>query len=120
VLDLGTGCDRPVPPVRARPADQLVIVTTAEWTTQQLLVDTLDQMRHEHTTLVHNKARKNEALTALTGSFGERRLHRFVSVPHDTKLGLMLDSGTFSVGAPGRGTRMGIKRLGLSVCEQLV
>jgi MinD-like ATPase involved in chromosome partitioning or flagellar assembly len=120
VLDLGTGVTGALARFALERADQLVLITTTEWATQQLMLDALNHLRHDQTTLVVNKVRKGDALTSMAGSFPERRLHRLVSVPHDERLALMLDSGTYSLGALHRNTRTAVKRLGLSVREQLV
>lgn len=119
VLDLGTGVTGPLAQFALERADQLVLVTTAEWTTQKLMLDALDHLRHDHTTLVLNKVRKGDSLVGMTGSFREGRLHRLVSIPYDERLAVMLDSGTYSLGALARRTRTAVKRLGLSVREQL-
>lgn len=47
-------------------------------------------------------------------------LQRYVVLPSDEQLRLMLDSGTYSLGALPRGVRLPVKRLALAVSEQLV
>jgi hypothetical protein len=43
-----------------------------------------------------------------------------VAVPYDAQLASMLESRTYSLGALGASTRTAIKRLGVSVADQLV
>jgi hypothetical protein len=49
-----------------------------------------------------------------------RDLRRPVTLPDDRRLATMLDSGTYSLGALDRRTRLSVKQLGLAVAEQLV
>jgi hypothetical protein len=71
---------------------------------------------------VLNKARRQSAedRKAIEQRFREQRLHRSVTIPYDERLQVMLDSGTYSLEALGRGTRVPVKMLGLAVAEQLV
>lgn len=122
VLDLGTGITDPVPQLAIARADQLVVVTTPEWITASSVLGALRHLRHERATLVVNQAggRDARALQAIDARFGEQRLHRRVTVPYDQRLHTMLDSGTYSMLALDRPTRLAIRELGLSVAEQLV
>jgi hypothetical protein len=43
-----------------------------------------------------------------------------VIVPYDDRLRVMLDSATYALDDLPRGTRMSVKRLGLSVAQDLV
>jgi hypothetical protein len=52
--------------------------------------------------------------------FRAEHLHRSVTIPYDDQLATMLDSGTYTLEALGRPTRLAIKSLGLAVAEQLV
>ena len=72
--------------------------------------------------MVLNKARRGSAedRKAIEQRFREQRLHRSVTIPYDERLRVMLDTGTYSLEALGRDTRIAVKELGLSVAEQLV
>ena len=59
-------------------------------------------------------------MQAIEDRFRAEHLHRAVTIPHDEQLATMLDSGTYTLEALGRPTRLAIKRLGLAVAEQLV
>ena len=55
----------------------------------------------------------------------ERRLRaehsqRAVTIPYDEQLAAMIDSGTYSLEALRRPSRVAIKRLGFAVAERLV
>ena len=59
-------------------------------------------------------------LSVVEQRFRDEHLHRCVSIPQDTQLAAMLDSGHYSLDALSRSTRMAIKHLGVAVAEQLV
>lgn len=122
LLDLGTGITDPIARFAVERADQLVVVTTPEWITAANVLGALRHLRHEHATLVLNQARKRSAgeLRAVEQRFREHRLHRRVALPYDERLRTMLDSGTYSLEALDRATRVPIKQLGIAVAEQLV
>jgi MinD-like ATPase involved in chromosome partitioning or flagellar assembly len=122
LLDLGTGVAGPLARFAIERADQVVLVTTPEWITASVVLDALGHLAHERTTVVVNKAhpRGAEEQRAVEECFRQARLHRLVVIPHDPRLALMLDSGTYSLEALDRRTRVPVKRLGLAVAEQLV
>jgi MinD-like ATPase involved in chromosome partitioning or flagellar assembly len=121
LLDLGTGLTAPIARFALSRADQLVLVTTPEWITSQLVLSALDHVEHERTTVLLNKATSRAPADdrLIEQRFRERRLHRSVVLPYDEQLQLMLDSGTFSLGALDRRVRMPAKQLALAVAEQL-
>ncbi|MGH2716591.1 MAG: AAA family ATPase [Thermoleophilaceae bacterium] len=122
LLDLGTGVAGPLARFAIDRADQLVLVTTPDWITASVVLDALEHLEHERTTVVVNRAhpRKAAELRAVEECFRQRRLHRSVTIPYDERLAVMLDSGTYSLEALDRRTRLPVKRLGLAVAEQLV
>jgi MinD-like ATPase involved in chromosome partitioning or flagellar assembly len=121
LLDLGTGVAGPLARFAIERADQVVLVTTAEWITASVVLDALGHLKHEHTTVVVNKAHPRQAaeLRAVEEWFRRERLHRTVTIPYDERLAVMLDTGTYSLEALDRRTRLSVKRLGLAVAEQL-
>jgi MinD-like ATPase involved in chromosome partitioning or flagellar assembly len=121
LLDLGTGVAGPLAQFAIRRADQVVLVTTPEWVTSTAVLAALEHLEHERTTVAANKfyARGPADLRELERRLRERRLHRSIAIPHDDQLAAMLDTGTYELDALTRTTRMAIKRLGLSVAEQL-
>ena len=112
ILDLGTGLTAPVASLALERADQLVLVTTPDLMASQLSLSALDHLERERTTLLVNKAP--------SGMPTPRTLYRSVVLPHDEQLQLMLDTGTYSLGALPRNVRVPVKRLALAVSEQLV
>jgi MinD-like ATPase involved in chromosome partitioning or flagellar assembly len=122
LLDLGTGVAGPLARFAIERADQVVLVTTPEWITASVVLDALEHLQHERTTVVVNKARSRPAaeLRAVEECFRRERLHRSVTIPHDERLAVMLDTGTYVLEALDRGTRVPVKRLGVAVAEQLV
>ena len=122
VLDCGTGMNLPLARLAVERADQVMLVSTAEWATANVVLSALDHTRHDRNTLALNKAHPQLAsnVEALEKRFGSERLHRSVTLPYDAQLATMLDTGTYSLDALDRPTRLAIKRLGLAVAEQLV
>jgi MinD-like ATPase involved in chromosome partitioning or flagellar assembly len=122
LLDLGTGVAGPLARFAIERADQVVVVTTPEWITASVVLDALQHLHHERTTVVVNRSPPRPAaeLRAVEECFRRERLHRSVTIPYDERLAVMLDTGTYSLEALHRRTRVPIKRLGLSVAEQLV
>jgi putative peptide zinc metalloprotease protein len=122
LLDLGTGITDPLAQFAIERADQIVVITTPEWVTANQVLGALDHLAHERATLVLNKARDKggENRAAIEQRFREQRIHRAVTIPYDERLRIMLDSGTYSLNALDRETRMAVKTLGLAVGEQLV
>jgi MinD-like ATPase involved in chromosome partitioning or flagellar assembly len=122
LLDLGTGVAGPLARFAIARADQAVLVTTPEWITASVVLEALDHLRHERTTVVVNKVapRSSVELDALEERFRRERLHRSITIPHDDRLAVMLDGGGYSLEALHRPTRIPVKQLGLAVAEQLV
>jgi MinD-like ATPase involved in chromosome partitioning or flagellar assembly len=121
LLDLGTGVAGPLARFAIERADQLVLVTTPEWVTSGVVLDALSYVHHDHTTVALNKSRLDSAaVEVIEDRFRAEHLHRAVTLPYDEQLATMLDSGTYSLDALGRGTRVAVKRLGLAVADQLV
>jgi MinD-like ATPase involved in chromosome partitioning or flagellar assembly len=121
LLDLGTGVAGPLARFAIDRADQVVLVTTPEWVTSTVVLEALAYVRHDHTTVAINKSRLGSAaVNAIEDRFRAQHLHRAVTIPHDDRLALMLDSGTYALEALGGETRRAVKRLGLAVAEQLV
>jgi MinD superfamily P-loop ATPase len=102
-------------------ADQLVVVTTPDWVTSAVVLESLSHLRHEHTTVAINKAHpRSPAVEVLEERLRAEQLHRAITIPFDQQLATMLDSGTYTLEALGPATRLAIKRLGLAVAEQLL
>jgi MinD-like ATPase involved in chromosome partitioning or flagellar assembly len=121
LLDLGTGVAGPLARFAIERADQLVLVTTPEWVTSGVVLEALSYVHHDHTTVALNKSRlESAAVAVIEDRFRAEHLHRAVTIPYDEQLATMLDSGTYSLDALGRGTRVAVKRLGLAVADQLV
>jgi MinD-like ATPase involved in chromosome partitioning or flagellar assembly len=122
VLDLGTGLTAPLARFALERADQLVLVTTPEWVTAQLVLAALDHVEHERTTVLLNKASAGMPVDhgMLEERFRHERLHRSIVLPYDEQLQVMLDSGTFSLEGLPRRVRLPVKQLAVAVSEQLV
>jgi MinD-like ATPase involved in chromosome partitioning or flagellar assembly len=121
LLDLGTGVAGPLANFAIDRADQVVLVTTPEWVTSSVVLDALAYVRHDHTTVAINKSLLDSSVVqVIEDRFRAEQLHRAVTIPYDEQLAAMLDSGTYSLEALGRRTRVAIKRLGLAVADQLV
>lgn len=109
ILDLGPGLTAPIARLALERADQLVLVTTPDVLASGLKLSALDHLAPERTTVLVNKAP-----AGMTNARGA------VVLPHDEQLGLMLETGTYSLGAlPGR-VRVPVKRLAAAVSAQLV
>ncbi|HYN50111.1 MAG TPA: AAA family ATPase [Thermoleophilaceae bacterium] len=119
LLDLGTGVVGPLARFAIERADQVVLVTTPEWITASVVLDALEHLQHDRTTVVVNKAKPGAKLNGVDERFRRERLHRSVTIPYDERLALMLDSGTYSLEALSRPSRLPVKQLGLAVAEQL-
>jgi MinD-like ATPase involved in chromosome partitioning or flagellar assembly len=120
LLDLGTGVAGPLARFAIERADQVVLVTTPEWVTTTIVLEALTHLQHDRTTVALNKSMLHTAdVPAIEERFRAEYLHRGVAIPHDEQLATMLDTGTYSLEALGRTTRVAIKRLGLAVAEQL-
>jgi len=123
VLDCGTGIVHPIARFALGLADQTVLVSTPEWITASTVMGALDHLGSAgQPTLVLNRAtRENgQERDLIESHFGRRSGGARVAIPQDRQLGLMLDSGTYSLEALERPTRTAIKRLAASVGERLV
>lgn len=121
LLDCGTGVADPLAQFAIGRADQVVLVTTPEWVTSQVVLGALEHLSHERITVVVNKAVSSRGvdLGQIERRFSEQRLHRSRTLPLDQRLQVMLDSGTYDLEDLSRPTRSAVKLLGLTVAEQL-
>ncbi len=120
LLDLGTGVAGPLARFAIERADQVVLVTTPEWVTATIVLEALEHLKHDRTTVAVNKAMRGAANAGVIGErFRAEHLHRAVAIPYDDQLATMLDTGTYALEALARPTRLAIKRLGLAASEQL-
>ncbi len=120
LLDLGTGVAGPLARFAIERADQVVLVTTPEWVTATVVLEALTHLQHDRTTVAINKSTARAAdVSAISDRFRAEHLHRAVAIPYDEQLATMLDTGTYSLDALARPTRLAIKHLGLAACEQL-
>jgi MinD-like ATPase involved in chromosome partitioning or flagellar assembly len=120
LLDLGTGVAGPLACFAIERADQSVVITTPDWVTASTVLRALEHVgSDERVTLVLNQAPR-EGTGALEAELRRRGVEHRVTIPYDARLGTMLDSGTYSLSGLERGTRVPVKRLGLSAAELLV
>jgi MinD-like ATPase involved in chromosome partitioning or flagellar assembly len=120
LLDLGTGLVGPLARFAARCADQLVLVTTPDRVAALASLDALALLRYRERTTVAINAPDPGRARGVEECFVAERPHRIVTLPHDTQLAGMLETGTYTLGALRAQTRTAIKRLGLAVADQLV
>lgn len=121
VLDLGTGVGGPLARFAVERADHVVLVTTPEWVTSSVVLDALEYLPAERTTVAINRSHmRGHGPAVVADRFRAEHMHRCVTVPEDDQLASMLDTGTYSLGALPRSTRMAIKELGLAAAERLV
>jgi MinD-like ATPase involved in chromosome partitioning or flagellar assembly len=121
LLDL-SGVTTPLARFALDRADQAVLVTTPDQLTATLALHALDQLGHERTTVVVNRShpRLVPELRAIEECLARRGARQPVAVPDDRRLATMLHTGTYSLEALDRNTRLAVKRLGLAVAERLV
>jgi MinD-like ATPase involved in chromosome partitioning or flagellar assembly len=121
LLDL-SGVTNPLARFALDRADQVVLVTTPDQLTATLAIHALDQLDHERTMVVVNRSHPRLApeLRAIEECLARRGARRPVTVPDDRRLATMLHTGTYSLEALDRNTRLAVKRLGLAVVERLV
>ena len=120
LLDLGTGVAGPLASFAIERADQAVLVTAAEWVTSTAVLGALSHLQHNRTTVAINQYRgRSSDVGAVEERFRAEHLHHSVTIPYDEQLATMLDSGTYSLEALRRPTRLPLRRLGLAVAEQL-
>jgi MinD-like ATPase involved in chromosome partitioning or flagellar assembly len=125
LFDLGTGLTAPLAQFALSRSDHVLLVTTPEWITSSIVLDALKHLRqsdHDRFSVVTNKfdERRPGELRALEEALRQERLSRRAAVPYDEQLAGMLDSGTYSLAALERPTRMAVKRLALLVTEAFV
>jgi MinD-like ATPase involved in chromosome partitioning or flagellar assembly len=121
LLDLGIGVAGPLTRFAIERADQVVLVTTPEWITSSIVLEALWYLEHERTTVAINKSLlRSDDARAIEERFRAEHLHRSVTIPYDQQLATMLDTGSYTLDALSRPTRVAIKQLGLAVAEQLV
>jgi MinD-like ATPase involved in chromosome partitioning or flagellar assembly len=122
LLDLGSGVTNPLAQLALNRADQLVLVTTPDQLTATLAIHALDQLGCDRTTVVVNRTHPRMApeLWAIEECLVRRNASPPMTIPDDRRLAMMLASGTYSLEALDRPTRLSVKRFGLRVAEQLV
>jgi MinD-like ATPase involved in chromosome partitioning or flagellar assembly len=124
VLDLGPGVAGAVPRLALERADQVVLVTTPDQLTATITIHALDRLDRdrERATVVVNRShpRLLPELRAIEECLERRDVRHPISVPDDGRFARMLQSGTYSLEALDRSTRLAVKRLGLAVAERLV
>jgi MinD-like ATPase involved in chromosome partitioning or flagellar assembly len=120
LLDLGTGLVGPLARFAARCADQLVLVTAPDRVAALASLDALALLRYRERTTVAINAPDPGNVRPVEECFVAERPHRIVTLPHDSQLAGMLETGTYTLGALRSETRTAIKRLGLAVADQLV
>jgi MinD-like ATPase involved in chromosome partitioning or flagellar assembly len=122
LLDLGPGITRLLSRLALARADQLVLVTTPDRLTAKVVLQALGDLPTDRTTVLINKAHPYPAgeVRVVEECFRSQAPHRSVTIPWDRRLATMLDTGTYSLEALDARTRLPVKRLGLSVAEQLV
>lgn len=121
LLDLGTGVGGPLARFAVGRADQTVLVTTPEWVTNSVVIEALEHLPNEQTTVAINKSiQRGSGSQTIEARFRSEHLHRCVTLPYDDQLASMLDTATYGLGALERRTRVSIKRLGLAAAERLV
>ena len=103
-------------------ADQLVLVSNPQWIAARSVLDAIPSLPHERATLVLNKARppRDAGQSAIVRRLGDETPDAALLIPYDRRLAAMLDSGTYTLEALARPTRVAVKRLGLAVAEQFV
>jgi MinD-like ATPase involved in chromosome partitioning or flagellar assembly len=121
ILDL-SGVTNPLAGFALERADQVVLVTTPDQLTATLAIHALDQLDRERTTVVVNRSHPRLAseLRAIEECLARRGARRPVAVPDDRRLATMLNTGTYSLEALDKNTRLAVKRLGLAVAERLI
>ena len=122
LLDLGSGVTSSIAQFAIERADQMVLVTTPDQLTATLAIHALDQLDYERTTVLVNRTHRRLApeLRAIEECLARRDAADPVTLPDDCRLAMMLASGTYSLAALDRRTRLPVKRLGLAVAERLV
>lgn len=125
LLDLGTGITGPIAQFAIGRADQTVVVTTPEWVTATTVLGALRHLEGEQASkliVVLNQAPRSGSgdREVIEEEFRRQRIGRLVTIPYDQRLRTMLDSGTYSVDALDRATRMPVKEFGAVVGSEMV
>jgi MinD-like ATPase involved in chromosome partitioning or flagellar assembly len=122
VLDLRSGVTGAHARLAIDRADHVLLVTTPEQLTATLAIHALEQLNAERTTVVVNRTHPRRApeLRAIEECLDRRGFDKPVTLPDDRRLATMLDTGTYSLEALDRRTRLPVKRLGLAVADRLV
>ncbi len=125
LLDLGTGITGPIAQFAIARADQTVVVSTPEWVTATTVLGALRHLEGEQASkliVVLNQAPRSGSgdREVIEEEFRRQRVGRLVTIPYDGRLRTMLDSGTYTVDALERATRMPVKQLGAAVGAELV
>jgi hypothetical protein len=84
--------------------------------------EALAHLEHERTTVATNElyARRQHDFPSSSASYARCVSSAAWALPHGKQLAAMLDAGTYQLEALAWTTRIGVKRLGLAVAEQLV
>jgi MinD-like ATPase involved in chromosome partitioning or flagellar assembly len=122
LLDLATGLTSPLARFALDRTDQVLLVTTPDESAARLAVDALQHLDHQRTTVAVNRAhpRLDPELRAIEECLRHRGLDGSLVIPDDRRLALMLDTGTYTLEALDRPTRVAVKRLGAVIAERLV
>lgn len=122
LLDLGSGVTSPLARFALDRADQVILVTTPDQLTATLAIHALEQLDRDRTTVVVNRTHPRLAreVRAIEECLVRRDARPPVTLPDDRRLAVMLESGTYTLEALDRRTRLPVKRLGLAVAERLV
>jgi MinD-like ATPase involved in chromosome partitioning or flagellar assembly len=120
LLDVGHGVTGPLARFAIQRADQVVLLTDPEWIASVVL-EALKHLPHQRTTLIVNRVDPGSLsdVRAVDERLKRTRRHRSVIIPADERLTVMLDSGTYSLEALDRPTRLPIKQLGLALAQRL-
>jgi len=122
ILDCGSAITGPLARFALTRADQIVLVTTPESLSFTAALAALEHLPPERTSVALNmcSGRTGAQTRALEQHLRRERVGAPTLVPYDGQLRGMLDSGTYSLEALPRKTRLAVKRLGLAAAEALV
>ena len=122
LVDLAPGVTGPLARFALDRTDQALLVTTPDESAARLAVDALQHFDQQRTTVVVNRAqpRLDPELRAIEECLRHGGLDGPLVIPDDRRLALMLDTGTYTLEALDRPTRVAVKRLGAVIAERLV
>jgi MinD-like ATPase involved in chromosome partitioning or flagellar assembly len=121
LLDLGTGVAGELGRFAMDRADQLVLVTTPEWASTSLALSALKQLPTARSTLLANQWRvRRDGVRPAERLLFERGPEHRATIPQDERLARMLDTGTYTVDALERSTRLAVKELAVMIGACLV